>query len=182
MAVGVMERARRVIHLRSGLAEADFRALYREQLGPVLSYARYRLGAPDADDVAAEVFTRAWAARASYDAGHGPPVAWLWAIARNAVIDRLRCRRPAPADLPPDLPDEHDPPDEIARRDEWRRLGAAIARLAELDQEIIALRFGAGHTNRAIAAMLDLSESNVAQRLRRALRKLRLELEGTGVG
>jgi RNA polymerase sigma factor (sigma-70 family) len=47
-----------------------------------------------------------------------------------------------------------------------------------VDQDIIALRFGAGHTNRSIAALLGLSEANVSQRLRRALRKMRTDLQG----
>lgn len=180
MTILMLERTRRVLGQRSGLDEAGFRGLYREQLGPVLNYARYRLGASEADDIAADAFTRAWAARATYDAGHGPPAAWLWAITRNAVTDRLRYRRPEPLELPTDLPAGQDPHGEVARRDEWQRLGAAVARLADVDQEIIALRFGAGHSNRAIAGMLGLSEANVAQRLRRALRTVRMALERMG--
>ncbi len=57
----------------------------------------------------------------------------------------------------------------------------ALAHLPLLDQEIIAFRFGAGHTNRRIAKMMEMSETNVAQRLRRALRKMRVHLQGVNM-
>jgi len=178
MAILRIERPRRAWRQGAGLDEAAFRDLYREHLGPVLNYARYRLGADEADDVAADVFTRAWAARGTYDASEGPPFAWLWAIARNAVVDRLRARRSPPAALSSWLRAGDDPRNAAVQRDEWRRLMAAVGRLGDLDREIIALRFGAGHTNRAIAGMLVMTEANVAQRLRRALRAVRVALEG----
>ena len=48
-----------------------------------------------------------------------------------------------------------------------------VLRLPEPAQRIIALKFGAEMTNRQIAAMLGVSESNVANTLFRAVRKLR---------
>lgn len=171
-------RAGQALGERAGLDEGAFQRLYRDQLGPVLNYARYRLGGAEAEDAAADVFMRAWAARASYEAGLAAPRAWLWGIARNAVTDRLRYRRPEPLEIPAEVPAGPEPGAELDRHEEWRRLRAAMLLLAELDQEIIALRFGGGQTNRAIAGITGLSEANVAQRLRRALRRMRLEMEG----
>jgi RNA polymerase sigma-70 factor, ECF subfamily len=55
----------------------------------------------------------------------------------------------------------------------WSEVIEAMENLAPVDRDIIALRFGAGQTNRAIAGQLGLTEANVAQRLRRALLALR---------
>jgi RNA polymerase sigma factor (sigma-70 family) len=85
-------------------------------------------------------------------------------------------------DLYEDLAVANDPSIEVSKEDEWLQVRTALERLSPVDQEIIALRFGAGHTNRSIAALVGLSEANVAQRLRRALRKIRTFLEGVDAG
>jgi RNA polymerase sigma factor (sigma-70 family) len=178
-----LQRARGHLAGETGLTEDSFTYLYQYQLKRVLNYVRYRLGAVEAEDVTAEIFARAWARRRKYDPGKGAMETWLWAIARNAVTDRLRSNRyrPPSVRLPPDLAAPSDPPTEAGQREQWQQIQTAMACLSPLDREIIALRFGAGHTNRAIAAMLGRTEANVAQRLRRALRKMRTRMQGGGL-
>lgn len=162
----------------AGLSEEAFVHLYQHELGRVLNYVRLRLGQNEAEDVTADIFARAWSHRHDYDPARGEPQAWLWAIARNAARDRLRRRRPAWSALPPDAAASPDPAEEIGRQEEWARMEQALSTLAARDREIIALRFGARMTNRAIAALLGMGEANVAQRLRRALRKMRTMMGG----
>lgn len=154
-------------------AEA-FRNLHRAQAPGVWNYACYRLGPSDAEDAAAEVFARAWAVRDSWRPERGAPEAWLWGIARHVVADALRRLPQASDGMPDDLPDTTADP--AMRFSDIDHALAAVARLADIDQDIIALRFGSGHTNRAIAGLLGLTEANVAQRLRRALRTVRTAL------
>ena len=172
------ERAQRMLTGEAGLSKDDFTHLYQGQLRRVFNYVRYRLDAREAEDVTADIFIRAWACRRSYDPAKGTPSTWLWAIARNVVTDRLRRRRPVYVQLSSDPGDSRNPLGELAREEELQQVRAALLQLPPLDQEIIALRFGAGHTNRTIAALTGLSEANVAQRLRRALRKMRIHLQG----
>ena len=171
-------RVRQLPAGESGLSEDAFTTLYQNQLDRVFNYVRYRLGSAQAEDVTADIFARAWSRRQSYDPRKGTPSTWLWAIARNLVTDRLRRRRLAEVELSADLPSSDDPLAEVSRQEEWEQVWGALTRLPAVDQEIIALRFGAGHTNRSIAGLLGLSEANVAQRLRRALGKVRTELGG----
>ncbi len=176
------QRARRRLPRTSGLSEETFTLLYQRQLKPVYNYVRYRLGAAEAEDVTAEIFARAWSRRRKFDPTRGTAETWLWAIARNRVIDWQRRRRPHRVELSPDVAASDDPAAEIGRQEEWARLQAALAELAPVDQEIVALRFGAGETNRAIATLLKMGEANVAQRLRRALRRMRTYLQGGEAG
>jgi RNA polymerase sigma-70 factor (ECF subfamily) len=176
--------ARRVRHLlsgESGLSEDAFTALYQSQLDRVFNYVRYRLGSEEAEDVTADIFVRAWSRRESYDSRKGTPSTWLWAIARNLVTDRLRRRRLTQVELSANLPSNDETFSAVSQQEEWEQVWAAISRLSSVDQEIIALRFGAGYTNRSIATMVRLSEANVSQRLRRALHKVRNEMQGVDV-
>lgn len=181
MAVPIARRVRRLLARETSLSEDAFVHLYECHLDRVFNYVCYRLGSEEAEDVTADIFARAWSRRQDYDPGRGTPTTWLWAIARNAVTDRLRRRRPVQVELSVDLAAADDPAAEVDRQEEWRRVQMALARLPSVDQEIIALRFGAGHTNRAIAGLMGMSEANVAQRLRRALRRMRTYLQGVDV-
>jgi RNA polymerase sigma-70 factor (ECF subfamily) len=160
---------------QAGVSADAFQRLYHAQAAAVWNYIRYRLGPADADDLTAEVFTRAWTARGSFRPERGPLEGWLWAIARHAVVDALRRRPATPDALPIDiLADDADP---ATRDDDTAVVLAALGVLNDTDRELVALRFGAGHTNRAIAGLTGLSEANVAQRLRRALGRLRRQLD-----
>lgn len=178
MSILSVQRLRQLIGGESGLSEDAFTDLYQSQLDRVFNYVRYRLGAEEAEDVTADIFARAWSRRQKYDSRKGAPSTWLWAIARNLVTDRLRRRTLAQVELPADLAASDDPLAEISDQEEWQQVQAALTRLTAVDQEIIALRFGAGQTNRTIATLVGLSEANVSQRLRRALRKMRTDLGG----
>jgi RNA polymerase sigma factor (sigma-70 family) len=75
---------------------AAFDEVYGEFLPRITGFLRAKLCDPtDADDVAAEVFTRAFKAYARYEPRCGTPAAWLFRIARNAASDHQRraCQR-----------------------------------------------------------------------------------------
>jgi RNA polymerase sigma factor (sigma-70 family) len=160
------------------LRSADaFEAFYRRRWPQLLDFARFRLvGEGEAEDAAAESFSRAWAQRDRFDARRGPPEAWLFGIARHVVQDHRRRRRPTTA-----LEPTTGAPDKALEALEdslgWTGLRRALGELATVDQEIIALRFGAGLDHRSIAAALGQREGNVALRLHRSLRRLRQLLE-----
>jgi RNA polymerase sigma-70 factor (ECF subfamily) len=181
MAIRILQRARWLLTGEVGLGEEAFIHLYQQHLERVFNYVRYRLGPEEAEDITADIFARVWARRRGYDPSKGAPTTWLWAIARNIVIDRLRRRRPLQVELSSDMSAGGDPQADVEEAEEWRRVRLALEHLPAVDQEIIALRFGAGHTNRMIATLTGLSEANVAQRLRRALRNLRTDMQGDDV-
>lgn len=164
------------------ISTTAFEQLYRGQVAGVFNYARYRLGDAEAEDLTAAAFTRAWDLRAQQDEARGSAEAWLWAIVRRMVADRRRFlrRRPQQAlaeDLP--LPAEDLSATVLARLD-WEALAQALDGLPELERELIALRFGGGLAHRLIAAELGLSEAACAQRLHRALGRLRAALAPAG--
>src|SRR5262249_27477802 len=119
-------------------------------------------------------FEKAWRARERYRhelAGFGT---WLLAIARNVAVDHLRSRRDhAPLEEADEVSAPGSPEDDNARSSDAERLRSLLARLPERDRELIALKYGAGATNRAIAKLTGLSESNVGTIVHRVVQALR---------
>ena len=82
---------------RVGDGDRDaFDELYRRYTRPVLGLALRRLGDRGrAEDALQDAFTAIWRSAASYDPSRGQGGAWLYTVARNAIVDGLR-RRPEP--------------------------------------------------------------------------------------
>jgi RNA polymerase sigma-70 factor (ECF subfamily) len=159
---------------------AAFGMLYDHYFPKVYRYIRYRVGDPaTADDLTAQVFERAFTKIKSYRPDLAPFATWLFAITRHAVINASRHRRPHVAlGSQPEQPNLAPPLEEYVIADEEKnRLLAAVADLPERERELIALKFGAGLTNREIAKLTGMKDGNVGVILFRTLRKLRNVLE-----
>jgi RNA polymerase sigma-70 factor (TIGR02952 family) len=158
-----------------------FAAIYDHYFPRVYNYVIYRVGKPEtADDLTAQIFERVLASIRRYRPERAPFGAWLFAIARNVVIDYLRAQRRRQwlsLDVLRQQPAHEPQPEEVVVLDETRaELLAAVARLSQRERDLIALKFAAGLTNRQIARLAGLSESNVGVILYRAVRRLRAEL------
>jgi RNA polymerase sigma-70 factor (ECF subfamily) len=159
----------------------DWDALYAEHLPRVYNYFRYRVGDDAlAEDLTTATFEKAWRSRGQFRRERAAFSTWLFAIARNVGIDYFRRRRPAMSieDMEQrgeDVPGagETSPEERAAHADDLARLGALLVRLPPREQELVALKYGAGFTNRAIAGLTGLSESNVGTILHRVVQSLR---------
>jgi RNA polymerase sigma-70 factor, ECF subfamily len=162
-------------------AEPDWDAVYAEQLPRVYNFFRYRCGpGADVEDLTARTFEKAWRARHRYRRDLSAFGTWLLSIARNVAIDDFRARR---AHLPLEAAGGleapgRSPEDAAVLRSDAARLAALLERLGERDRELLSLKFGAGMTNRDIAAATGLSESNVGTILSRAVDALRRQWPG----
>jgi RNA polymerase sigma factor (sigma-70 family) len=140
----------------------------------VYSYVAYWIGpGPDAEDVTSETFARALRYRHQYDAARGKPVSWLLGIARRCLSDFHAERRPQPEaslEAASSTELEREALDRLVLED-------ALATLGERDMELVALRYGADLSTRAIAEVVGMSPGAVRVALHRALSRLRDELE-----
>jgi RNA polymerase sigma-70 factor (ECF subfamily) len=156
-------------------SEADWDALYAEQMPRVYNFFRYRVGhGPDAEDLTAVTFQKAWQARHRFRRDLGAFTAWLFAIARNVATDHWRrARAHAPLEAAEHVAAPDDPARDAEHAEDLARLGGLLATLAVRERELIALKYGAGLTNRAIARLTGLTESNVGTILHRTVADLR---------
>ena len=180
-AVNVLENEAHLV-VRSQDDPAAFVPLYDYYFPRVYSYVRYRLGDADAAaDVVASTFERAYANLPRYDARRGAFSTWLFTIARNAMRNYQRrqwVRRWLPLDAAHGQPAVLHTPEQAAVQQELiDQVLGFVSALPEREQEILALRFGAKLSNRQIAAVMGLSDSNVGVILYRTIRTLREKME-----
>jgi RNA polymerase sigma-70 factor (ECF subfamily) len=156
-------------------AEPDWEAVYTEQLPRVYNFLRYRLGNETlAQDLTSRTFEKAWRDRHRYRRDIAKFSTWLLQIARNVVVDYYRTRHEhAPLEAAEQVPADGTPEEEAVIRSNFERLSVLTEQLGDRERELLALKYGAGATNRAISEVTGLSESNVGTILHRAVQMLR---------
>ena len=164
---------------RALVEPAAFTAIYDHYFPRVYNYVRFRVGdAATADDLTALVFERLLIHLGRYRPERSPFAGWLFAIARNAINDHLRAqrrRRWLSLEALRGRADPQPPVEATIIDGEIRtELLAAVALLGDRERDLIALKFAAGLTNRRIAQLTGLSESNVGVILYRTVRRLRV--------
>src|SRR5213596_338413 len=91
-----------------------FEALYRRYARSVFGLALRRLGdRMTAEDAVQETFAAIWRSARTYKPERGAGAPWLYAVARNAIVDRSRGRSEPPGEGP-ELPSDEPTPAERA--------------------------------------------------------------------
>jgi len=167
-----------VLAVRAGKGDtAAFGALYDRYVEAVYRYVYYRVHSDtDAEDLVSDVFMRALRAIPRYEPRQAF-LAWLYRIARNAVIDRARRTRIQisfeDALAHPGVDQIEEPDAGLLALADKETVRAAIARLTPLQQEVIVLRFVEGYSTSEIANLVGKREGTVRGIQFRALEMLR---------
>lgn len=155
----------------AGLIERHEERLFRYLL-------RFLGDASVAEDVFQQTWVQVTERVARYDPAR-PFAPWLIAVARHLALDQLRRRRPESldeVDEPVTARAADDPFAHAMSRQRSTRLQAAVASLAPLDREVLALRFEEELALPELAATLDVPLPTAKARLYRALTRLRERL------
>jgi RNA polymerase sigma-70 factor (ECF subfamily) len=154
-----------------GVRAEAFEELFELHFDAVYGYLARRVGPDLGRDLAAETFTRAFAARKRYDAARGEIRPWLFGIANNLLRRHYRDeerRLRALARL--DRPAGSVPPDEP-------RIAHALHGLSVEERDVLLLFAWADLGYADIAAALELPVGTVRSRLHRARARVRAALE-----
>jgi RNA polymerase sigma-70 factor, ECF subfamily len=155
-----------------------FDVLYRRFVRPVFALALRRLGDRGrAEDATQETFTSVWRSAASYRVERGPGAPWLYAVARNAIVDRTRARSEPPMEAPDEASSEPGPPEEAERSWLAWRVHRALQDLPEHERPLLELAYWSGLSQSEIADFLNIPLGTVKTRTRSALGRLADSLE-----
>jgi RNA polymerase sigma-70 factor (ECF subfamily) len=159
---------------------AAFDTLYRRFARPLFGLAlRMLRDRSRAEEAVQETFTSIWRSAASYRPERGPGAPWLYAVARNAIVDRARARGEQTFADPPETAEPGAGPDDRAESSyvSWR-VHRAVADLPANEREVLELAYWGELSQSEIAAFLDIPLGTVKTRTRAGLARLAGLLEG----
>ena len=133
----------------------------------------------DAQEVTQETFVRAFQAIGQFDCrrSFGP---WLFTIARRKCVDQHRATPSTTDEAMPDLPDNNDPAELLARQEERQNLWElARCRLPEAQFQALWLKYAEEMSVAGIAQVLRKTQTYVKVLLFRARQTLARELKAT---
>jgi RNA polymerase sigma-70 factor (ECF subfamily) len=158
---------------RRGESEAFDRLVQRYQRDVYRLCYRFVNNHEDANDLAQEVFLRAWRAIARFR-GESSFSTWLYRIAVNACLNFRALRRPSTQELPEGLADPLPGAEaRLVSADEARRVRAAVARLPEKQRATLILKVYHERTHEEVAEILGSTVGTVKANLFHALGNLR---------
>jgi RNA polymerase sigma-70 factor (ECF subfamily) len=156
--------------------ETRLAGLYDEYFNRIARYIYVRIGdRNEAEYLAGEVFVKALESLNSYKERGVPMQAWLFRIAHNLSIDRLR-RKGRRASTPvEELPLESgDNPVAMAENNmEMERVKEAMQKLTREQREVVQLRFFGNLSSKEVGAVLGKADGAVREMQRAAIEKLR---------
>ncbi|MEQ1817457.1 MAG: sigma-70 family RNA polymerase sigma factor [Terricaulis sp.] len=159
-----------------------FARVFSAYAGKVKGYL-LRLGAPAAaaEDLAQDAMVAIWRRAASFDPTKAKASTWIFVIARNAWIDKLRREKTELAYrsvvIVTEESDDESPDDAAMRGETEEQVFAAMSTLSEEQQQVVRLSFFEDRPHSEIAERLSLPLGTVKSRLRLALIKLRAQWE-----
>ncbi len=154
--------------------ESDFETFFRAHYAVVVRYAVGFVGDGDtARDLAQEAFVKAWEARDRLST-EPPPIAWVFAVVRNAALNRTRRNRLVPMEAVPEPEPEEDRGRELPELQ--AALRSALRDLPERQREAFLLTRYQGMAHADAARVMGCAPRTVNNHLVAALATLRRAL------
>ncbi len=162
-------------------SDEAFRSLFKEYAPRVRHYMLRQGAEPDlADELAHETLVTVWRKAALYSSDKGTAATWIYTIARNLRIDRLRREVPWQA-----LPDDHDqiasedvaPDVAVVENERQQRIRRLLADLPAEQVEVVMLSYVEGLSHSEIADRLKVPLGTVKSRMRLAYQRIRPAVE-----
>ncbi len=182
---GISDRdLKEIIAKAKGGDREAFSHLYTAYFTPVYRYLYFRVHSrEEAEDLAQEVFLKAYKGFGNYTYSGLDPLAYFYTIAKNTLIDRSRKKKIklVDEDNTSDVPDPGMTRDkELMRDDEAQELHANIAKLPHDQREVIMLRFIQELSTKEVAALMGKKEEAVRKLQSRGLHSLRTIFKNNG--
>ncbi len=181
------ERDRDLLKACQSGSQAALRELWDLHHRMVYNLAFRMLGNhEDAEELAAEVFLKVWR-NCSRFVGRSRVTTWMYQMASNLAVDRLRSRRSRAYTLLEDLPPtqvaalaesdpESHPEESFLRNEAQEQFHVALGKLNADDRLLVTLYHLQGHSYEEIGEITGLSNANIKSKLFRARQRLKKHL------
>lgn len=166
-----------------GPADEDrLRALYEQYGGQLLGYVLHQLNGDRqaAEDIVQETWLRAWTHPEALDPARGSIRAWLFAVARNLMIDSARARQSRPQEVGTERLGENwigllrDPATDVYEQTlDAMQLADALGTLSEEHRSVLIETYLRGASLAEAAKALGVPVGTVKSRMYYALRAVR---------
>jgi RNA polymerase sigma-70 factor, ECF subfamily len=156
-----------------------FEVLYHRYVRSVFGLALRRLGdRMRAEDAVQETFAAVWRSARTFRPDRGPGAPWLYAVARNAIVDRARGRHEPPGEAPETASAEPGPDERAEAAYVSWRVHRALSGLPPNERDVLELAYYSGLSQSEVADFLGIPLGTVKTRTRAALHRLADVLEG----
>jgi RNA polymerase sigma-70 factor (ECF subfamily) len=171
-----------LLHRVASARDAEaFRMLFQAYAPRVKSYMMRQGSDPQmAEELAQETLMMVWRKAALYSGAKGSATTWIFTIARNLRIDRLRKEvawQPLPENPGEEISLDPTPDEEVSERERRDRVRAVLKELPADQTEVVMLSYIEGLSHSEIAKRLSLPLGTVKSRMRLAYAKIRDALE-----
>jgi len=177
----VQEELDLVQRARQGEQEA-FAQLYESHFDKIFRYVVLKIrNQAEAEDMAQQVFIKAYESIGSYQSQGVPFTAWLFRIAHNQMVDYVRKqskKQTVPLDESLQIKDDSDVEHEVEVKIEMEKVVLATAKLTKAQREVISLRFAGGLSITEAAKTMRKSEGAIKALQHSAIMALRKTLVG----
>lgn len=158
---------------------AAYGHLYRRYLTPIYRYLRARVGRDrDAEDLAEQVFLKAFESLETYEQRGAPFGAYLYRVAYNAVVDHYRTEKSEVplSEITSFSGESINVEKRLVEAERVEQIMRAMGGLPEHYQEVIRLRVILDMTTKEVAEWMERTPNSVRVLLHRALKALQREL------
>ncbi|MES9969593.1 MAG: sigma-70 family RNA polymerase sigma factor [Candidatus Thiodiazotropha sp.] len=178
MGVSVTETVDWLVSVAEKRDRYAFERLY-DHFAPRIKSYMIRQGADEAsaDDLAQETMVQIWRKAHHYDPQKAAVTTWIFRVARNLQIDRLRKHRLHEVELTAEA--EHKDQgygshERFEKRPDEDKLRSLIGGLPEEQMEVVRLAFFEGLSHSEVSCRLSIPIGTVKSRMRLAFDKLRM--------
>lgn len=133
-----------------------------------------------AEEIAQETMLTVWRKANLFVSSRGNASTWIFTIARNLRIDRIRREiawQAKVSEAPEEFDDELPPDEAVAQAQQHSRLRGIIAQLPHDQNEVVKLSYINGLSHSEISERLEIPLGTVKSRIRLAYQKIRESLE-----
>ena len=171
------------MHNQDSSGSQEFMTLYDQYFDRIYQFIFYRTMHKElAEDITSQVFMKAWEKYGTYDSSKGTFSAWIYQIARNAIIDNHRTRKDfLDIESAPEPHIESRFDEKFDASQDLQKVQKYLSGFSDEQRAIVIMRVWDDMSYKEIADVLGKSEASCKMSFSRTLAKIHKEFGPTAI-